>query len=1017
LFLIRKGRKKIVMNMIKYVFVAGILFGSVIQALSQVSFSSLDTGSDFNRAMELYNKEKYPAAIRLFDAYIAGNDNSSIGKNEAEYFRSMASLKLFNPDAEYRVISYIRAHPESPRINEAYLALGDYFFQNKTYRKAVTYLEQVNRQELNPAKLPEYFFRLGYSLYSRGNKPRALLMFSEIKDIDTEYSPAAIYYFSHIAYEQKMYLTAMEGFSRLKDDETFGSVVPFYMVQILYIQKNYDEILRMAPDLLESAPKERAVELYRFIGDAYYNKKNFTEALPYLEKFATGTRISGREDKYQLGYCYYKAGDIDKAIKTLLAINTLPDLLSQNIWYVLADCYVKTGNKKRAQFGFQEASKLDFDKKIREDALFNYALITYETSFSPFNEAIASFQDYIDQYPNSDRIETAYNYLVSSYMQARNYKAALESLEKIRHFDTKLEAAYQRVAFFRGLELFKNLEFNNAASMFDRSLKFGKHDNILKARALYWRGEARYRLADYGTARADYIEFMGIPGAMELAEYNMVRYNLGYAHFNLKEYPDALTHLLAFESYVTTMKPDLMADARNRIADCYFITTRYPLAVDYYDKVIDFGKTDADYAMFQKGFSLGLMNDVQGKIDVLTTLVQRYPSSSWIPNAMYERGRARVILEDYEKGETDFKTIISTYSETAFVPRAIVQLGLLYYNTGRNEEAIAAFTRVIENYKTTPEARHALTGLRNTYIEMNDVEKYFAYAKTIQGYGDVKLSEKDSLLYASGENFYIEGKYDRASAIFDKYLIEFPVGSFLQNARFYLAVCRQTEGREDDALNLYTAVADAPNNQFTEPALSGAAGICFDREDFQRALEYYEKLEKSSGNSEMRITALRGELKSAYRAGSALKAIEAANKITSGINIPEELFREAVFTRAKANFSLNNHEEALKDFRKIATEVASSEGAESTFRVAELLFEKGEYSESERVIDEFIDRNTPHQYWMGRIFLLRADISARQGDMIMARATLQSLKDYYTIDNDGILDEAKAKLDTLNQVR
>ena len=37
--------------------------------------------------------------------------------------------------------------------------------------------------------------------------------------------------------------------------------------------------LAMAPDLLKSAGKERAVELYRFIGDAYYNKENYKEAL------------------------------------------------------------------------------------------------------------------------------------------------------------------------------------------------------------------------------------------------------------------------------------------------------------------------------------------------------------------------------------------------------------------------------------------------------------------------------------------------------------------------------------------------------------------------------------------------------------------------------------------------------------------------------------------------------------------------------------------------------------------
>ena len=129
----------------------------------------------------------------------------------------------------------------------------------------------------------------------------------------------------------------------------------------------------MAPDLLKSAGKERSVELYRFIGDAYYNKENYKEALPYLEKYSAGAKASGREDKYQLAYCYYKTGEIDKAIKLFLEIGVKNDLISQNIWNVLGDCYMQKGDKKRAQFAFGEASKMNFDKKIKEESLFNYA--------------------------------------------------------------------------------------------------------------------------------------------------------------------------------------------------------------------------------------------------------------------------------------------------------------------------------------------------------------------------------------------------------------------------------------------------------------------------------------------------------------------------------------------------------------------------------------------------------------------------------------------------------------------
>ncbi len=735
-----------------------LLCFSIQGVTGQLPFVTKEDESDYNRGLELFNKEKYTAAIRLFDSYIKSDKSDPILISDAEYLSSLAAIRLFNSDAEYRMLMYIYSNPESPHLNDARLELGDYFYQNKNYRKAASYYEGVNRQQLKSEKLAEYFFRFGYSLYIKGDQSKALLMFSEIKDIDTEYTPPAVYYFSQIAYEKKMYETALEGFIKLKDDETFGGVVPFYIVQILYLKKDYDGILAMAPDLLKSAGKNRSVELYRFIGDAYYSKENYKEALPYLEKYSAGAKASAREDRYELGYCYYKTGDLDKAIKLFLEVGAKNDLLSQNVWNILGDCYLQKGDKVRARLAFGQASVLDFDKKIKEESLFNFAKLTYETAYAPFGEAIAAFQEYIDLYPGSKRIQEVYDYLVGTFMQIKNYKAALAALDKLGNKDSRLEEAYQKVAFFRGLELFKNLEMEASIDMFDKSLKYDRYNRQIKARATYWRAEANYRLGRYDLAKADYELFLGLPGSSSLSEYSLIKYNLGYTYFNQKDYPNALSNFKTFESGNSNAKPDVTADVRNRIADCFYVETNYSSAIAYYDKVIDYGTLDADYALFQKGFCLGLMNDNRGKIDVMSSLLLKYPSSSFVPNAIFERGRAYLVLEDFVRGETDFKTIISNYPGSNFVPRSIVQLGLLYYNTGDNEKAIAQYKKVVENYKSTPEARDAMTGLRNTYVDMNDVDAYFAYVKTLDGYGDVNLAQKDSLLYTSGENLFMAAK-------------------------------------------------------------------------------------------------------------------------------------------------------------------------------------------------------------------------------------------------------------------
>jgi TolA-binding protein len=267
----------------------------------------------------------------------------------------------------------------------------------------------------------------------------------------------------------------------------------------------------------------------------------------------------------------------------------------------------------------------------------------------------------------------------------------------------------------------------------------------------------------------------------------------------------------------------------------------------------------------------------------------------------------------------------------------------------------------------------------------------------------------------SGENLFMTGNHDKATDVLKSYLSEFPNGSFRQNAQYYLAECLSSAGNKEEALKLYIEVSAEPNNQFLEQSLIAASSMLYDKEDYSTSLNYYEKLEKVSSSDENTLIALKGQLKSAYQAGDAQKTIIAAGKINNSQNIPEELVREATFMSAKANYSLNNFDDALRDFRKVATEVTSMEGAESKYRVAELLNKKDKTAEAEKVITEFIDQKTPHQYWMARVFLLLSDISIKKGDLLQARATLQSLKDYYSVDNDGILDEVKAKLNSLDE--
>ncbi len=994
--------------------VAAFAAGAALRG--QSSFSGEELNSLLNNGYEMYGKAKYATAIELFDKWLATEKTGNrLQRADAEYFAALSAMRLMNPDAEYRMERFITGNSESPKLNEARYESGLYCYQKRNYTCAIQWFEQTDRLLLSEKSLPEYLFKLGYSNYVKGDVKRAQMLFAELIDVDTDYTSPALYYHSVIAYENGFYRAALEGFEKLKGDETFGSIVPFYIVQIYYMDKNYDGILETGPSLIDQAGKTRETELYRFIGDAHFQKGNYSEAIPYLEKFIQNTKLSDRNDKYELAFSYYQTGDIENATRLFTQVVGKSDVLTQNAYYMLGSCYLKSNDKKRAQMAFSAASGMNFDQVVQEEALFNFAKLAYENSYAPFGEGIEALHTYVQTYPNSANVSEAYDYLISAYMRLKNYQAAMTSLEKITTKDNRLKEAYQKVAYYRGIELFRNKKYPDAAATFDKSLMYKEMNPELAAQALYWRGESNYRLGNTVAAVKDWESFRQMPAARSLAEYELIDYNLGYVWYNEGEYSKALPFFMAFNNTVDqATRSDIVADARNRIADCYYIRADYPSAIAYYDKVIDYAKLDADYAMFQKGFAQGLSNNNEAKISTLSGLISKFPKSAYVPNALFERGRAHVALEQPTRGEADFTNIIAWHTSSQFVPPAMVQLGLIYYNAGDNAKAIAQFKKVIENYRSTPEARNAVNGLRNAYTDMDDVESYFAYMKTVEGLGNIEASTRDSMTYISGENQYVKGNCDRSSEIFRNYLSEFPSGNFATNARFYLADCQNRAGKVDEALGLYLTVVSVGNNQFMEQALLGAASITYGKTDYSRSYSLYEQLSREASTPENRMYAWLGMMRSASANKDDEKIIAAAEMVLGSDKLTEELAREATFLTASANQRLGNNADALDDYRRVGYEVATAYGAESKFHVAELLWQAGDIDGAEKEANEFVDMSSPHAYWTGKTFLLLSEIAVKKGDTFQARATLQSLIDYYTIPNDGIIEEARKKLAAIN---
>ena len=476
------------MNKLKgFVFSVGVFLSISVLAQKTVVYTNGD--AEFKTGVELFQKEKYGAAQKSFTKVIDSNkDVQSLIRIDAEYYNSICAIELFNKDGEIFLKQFIKDHPESPKVKSAYFYLGKYNYRKKKYKDAIDWFEKVDIYDLTTEDLAEFYFKRGYSFFESNKLAEAKKDFFEIKDVDNKYAAAAKYYYAHIAYTEKNYETALTDFSKLQQNETFGPIVPYYIAQIYYLQGKYETVITYAPSLLDSAITKRAPEIAKIIGESYYKLSKYKEAIPYLKRYEKSEGSLSRKDNYQLGFSYYKINEYEDAINYFIKVGNIDDSLEQSAFYHIGDCYIKTDSKQNALNAFGQASKLDFDKSVQEDALYNYAKLCYELAYNPYNEAIRAFQKYIKNYPNAPHVDEAYTYLVNVFITTKSYKEAIEAIESIKVLTPELKQVHQKVTYYRGVDLFNNMEYAEAIKMFDKSNTY-LFDRNIRASAIYWKAD------------------------------------------------------------------------------------------------------------------------------------------------------------------------------------------------------------------------------------------------------------------------------------------------------------------------------------------------------------------------------------------------------------------------------------------------------------------------------------------------------------------------------------------------
>lgn len=956
----------------------------------------------YQQALQLFQNHQYQAAKPLFEKVEKHAENQEI-KTNAAYYLANTSIRLNDPNAEEQIEDFVKTYPTSPKRNQAYLDVAEYYFNFGDYNRAKGWYEKVNRSSFSYNQLEKFQFQYGYTLFKTNNPEPAKRYFEKLRT-SAKYGADAKYYIGYIAYQDDDYGEATELFEEAQQQGS-QKEMSYFMSDMNFKLGNFEKAISLG---LEKLPKSNRVEknqLNKIIGESYFNLKQYDEAIPYLKAYEGQRGKWNNTDYYQLGYAYYKQGDYTKAISEFNKIIDGNNAVAQNAYYHLAQSYIKSDKKPQALNAFKNAMEMDFDKTIQKDAFYNYALLSYDIGNS-YESVPLVLNRFLETYPEAKEKDKIKSLLIDAYLTSKNYKEAISLLENSKQYDDQV--IWQKANYYYGIELFRENAYREALTYFNEATS-KTLDKTIMAKATYWKAETQFILGAYEEALLDFKAFQGMSGAKPTEEYKTIDYDIAYAYFKTKAYEQAKTY---FKSAVKQVKDkDQKFDAYVRLGDTYFVTNDYWSAMEEYNTALNMPGPNKDYVAFQKAYSYGFVDRNQTKIKELEAYVNDYPGSIYIDDAYYQLGNTYIAEDNSTKGIQAYQNLMNKRPQSPFVPKTLSKIGLAYYNSNQNTSALKTLKKLVADYPSTEEARQAVQTVRMIYVDEQQPEAYASWVKTLD-FVNVTDAEIDNTTYESAENKFIDNKPDAAIRGFEAYLKQFPNGIHALKSHFYLAQLQYNEGNFEESIPHYTYVAEASKSEFLEEALRKLSQYYLEQDNYDKAITYLTDLEQKASFTENKIFAQTNLMKAYYELKNYQQAVNYADTVLAyDNNIDDDIKSDAYIFTARSAIQLKDEAKAKTAYENVEQVAEGKRMAEALYYKAYFLNQSGDYETSNAVIQNQLSKNYSRYREFGtKALVIMAKNYYALEDAFQANYILESVVKNYSDTYPEIVEDAQKEL-------
>lgn len=895
------------------------------------------------------------------------------------------------------------------------LGMAQTLFRKGQFSASVPYYEAAGIANLTNDELIDARFELAYGYFYTKRFDKAQPLFGAIRQTPGKYYMAGNYYYGLLAYNNGNYPEALASFKKVENEKQYRGIVPYYVAEIYYFTGDRKQALKTALELIKREDKlYYDKELHLLAAQILFEEGRYGEALPYFENYYDRTDRIRKEELYEMAYSYYNVREWQSAIEKFKQLNTSNDSLGQTAMYLLGDCYLKTNDKKSARNAFGLCANMPFSKKQQEASLILHAKLSFDLGYD--DDAKQSLTQLIVDYPKSAYQSEAKTLLSELLIKTSNYAGAYDLLRQVSTRDAAYWRVHQRVTYGLAVVQLQDGNLNQADSFFTQSLNQATDEQYIAA-THFWRGEIAMRRKRYPEAVSQFRQFTDYAERHRNEDYAGsgaslagAWLNLGYASLLAEKYEDARTYFGKIRAE-NAGKTGGSETATVREADALFMMKDYKGALNLYNDVIDMNGEEAPYSRLQKAILLGVLGRKNEKVALLQFMIKGNEPYRIAVQARYELGLTYIEDDKYQLAISALEPLTSD-ANSGYGQKAWIRTGFAWQELNNDTKAIEAYRRAVADYPASEERIAALEALKSLYVERNEPDAYARFLKenNLQSGNDASV---ESTYYTAAEAQFASGKWLAAKQAFQQYISQFPTGTSLLPAQYYLAESHYQLKEYQDALQVYDRVLAQPWNEFSENSVRRALWIAEKENQYTAAIRYARLLLQQAPDGENRKTAYAGMMNAAYKADSFSLAAQYADSMLAQPGLEEQQLAELQFYKARAVQQQGLNAEALLAYQAIKNLKNATLAAELGYRIGEIQYVSGNLKDAEASAAANLKTAAGNDFWTVKTFLLIADILVQQKDYFNARATLQSV--IRNTKNTALKAEAARKLEEVKK--